>query len=96
MLSIYWPHHVASMPVIAVPPFTIISFELMILFGTFGGVLGLMLHGRLPSFKPPEEYLRRFKRDRIGMVLSCDGGREEVLRAQTLLQEHGADEILYV
>jgi hypothetical protein len=94
MLSIYWIHHVASMPVIAVPPFTIISFEMMILFGAFGGVLGLMFHARLPSFEPPAEYLRRFKQDRIGVVLSCDGG-EEVLRARALLEEYGANEILY-
>ncbi|MGH7906442.1 MAG: quinol:electron acceptor oxidoreductase subunit ActD [Candidatus Binataceae bacterium] len=93
MLSIYWAHPVANMPIIAVPPFTIIGFELMVLFGAAGGVLGLIFHGRMvPTAEPGPRYLDRFKRDRIGLVLNCRSSAD-VLRAEKLLGDLGADEI---
>ncbi|HJU12775.1 MAG TPA: quinol:electron acceptor oxidoreductase subunit ActD [Candidatus Binataceae bacterium] len=94
MLSIYWPHPVAGMPVISIPPFTIISFEMMVLFGVGGGLLGLLFHCGLPSLQSPPEYLQRFQRDRFGIVLNCEGA-EQALRARRLLDQHGAKNIQY-
>jgi hypothetical protein len=94
MLSIYWPHRVAGMPIIAIPPFTIISFEMMVLFGVAGGVVGLLFHCGLPSLEPPPDYLRRFQQDRFGIVLDCDGA-EQIVRGQQLLEKHGAKDIHY-
>lgn len=94
MLSIYWPHHVAGMPIIAIPPFTIISFEMKVLFGIGGGVVGLLLHCRLPTFEAPADYLRRFQEDRFGIVLNCHGP-DQVLSGCRLLGKHGAKDIQY-
>ncbi len=95
MLTIFWWHPVAGMPAIAVPPFTIISFELMVWFGAFVGLAGLMFHARLPKFHAAPAYLDRFQLDRIGLVLGCEG-REHALRARRLLERHEPDDILYV
>lgn len=95
MLSIYWRHPVAGMPVIAIPPFTIIAFEMMVLFGAGAGVIGLFFHCGLPALGSPPEYLDRFKQDRIGIVLECKE-RGHVARAANLLRACDADEIIYV
>jgi Alternative complex III, ActD subunit len=94
MLSVDWPHHVARMPIVAIPPFAIIAFEMMVLGGVAGGVAAVLFHCGLPSFEPSTKELRRFRQDRIGIVLNCDG-YAQVKRAQALLREHGAEEIQY-
>jgi hypothetical protein len=95
MLSIYWRHPVAGMPVIAVPPFAIIAFEMMVLLGAVAGMLGLFFHCRLPNLTPSPEYLDRFKQDRIGIVLECSE-HGQIVRAARTLRSHGASEIVYV
>jgi hypothetical protein len=94
MLSIYWRHPVANMPVIAVPPFTIVGFELMVLLGALFGVAGLFFHCRMPNFRESPPHLRRFKQDRIGIVLDCPAA-SDVRDAELLLRELGAEEIIY-
>ena len=93
MLSIYWPHRVGNMPVIAIPPFTILSFELMVLMAVIAGVCGLMYHAGMPTFDAPPEYMRRFGRDRMGIAMNCEG-EFEFRRAQSILRELGAEDIL--
>jgi hypothetical protein len=95
MLTIYFPHRVASMPFIAIPPFAIISFEMMVLLGVGAGLFGVLFHCRLPDLEAPPDILRRFKQDRFGIVLKCDG-REQVLRARMLLERQGVENIQYV
>jgi hypothetical protein len=95
MLSIYWPHTVANMPVIAIPPFTIIAFEMMVLMAIFGGLFGLMFHGGMPAFSAPAEYMRKFKRNRIGIAMNCHGERQ-FTEAESMLRELGAEDILRV
>lgn len=93
-LSMFWPHPVAGMPIIAVPPFVIISFEMMVLLGVGAGCFGLLFHCGLPGLEPAPEYLDRFKQDQTGIVLICLG-RPQVLWAKRLLEQHGAEEIRY-
>lgn len=93
MLSIYWPHEVGNMPVIAIPPFTILSFELMVLMAAFGGVFGLMYHAGMPNLEDPPEYMRRFRRDRIGIAMNCRG-EPQFRQAESMLRELGAEDIL--
>ena len=44
-----WPLISGGKPMISIPPFTIISFELMILFGSLSAFLGFVLLSRLPD-----------------------------------------------
>lgn len=93
MLTIYYPHVVGNMPLIAVPPFTVVSFELMTLLAVVGGFCGLLLYGNMPRLEPPPEYMKRFKRDRIGIAVNCRG-ELEFRQAETLLRDIGAEDIL--
>ena len=93
MLSIYWPHRVGNMPVIAIPPFTILSFELMVLMAAFGGVFGLLYHAGMPQFEDFPEHMRRFTRDRIGIAMNCFG-EFQFSQAESILRNLGAEDIV--
>ena len=61
-LTIYtvwsWPLITGGKPLVSLPPFTIIAFELTILFGAVLSLLGFMFLSRLPAVKQiitPEE-----------------------------------------
>jgi hypothetical protein len=61
-LTIYtvwsWPIITGGKPLVSVPPFTIIAFELTILFGAVLSLLGFLFLSRLPAVKQivaPEE-----------------------------------------
>jgi hypothetical protein len=92
MLSIYWPHKVANMPVIAVPPFTILSFELMVLMAVIAGVCGLLYHAGMPRFDAPPEYMRSFRRDRIGIAMNCIE-ESQFKQAESILRDLGAEDV---
>ena len=55
-LTIYsatsWPTMVGGKPIVSLPPFLIIAFELTILLGAVGSLLGFLFLSRLPS--PPQ------------------------------------------
>jgi len=61
-LTIYtvnsWPLITGGKPLVSLPPFMIIAFELTILFGAIASLLGFLCLSRLPSLKQtvaPEE-----------------------------------------
>ena len=49
--SIDWPLIIAGKPLVSIPPYTIIAFELMVLFGALGGFLGLLVTSRMPALR---------------------------------------------
>jgi hypothetical protein len=46
---IHWPLISGNKPMISIPPFTIIAFELMVLFGALSAFLGFVLMARMPD-----------------------------------------------
>lgn len=44
-----WPLISGNKPMISIPPFTIIAFELMVLFGSLSAFLGFVLMARMPD-----------------------------------------------
>jgi hypothetical protein len=42
---------VGNKPLVGIPPYTIIAFDLMVLFGGLGGFLGLMVESRMPAIR---------------------------------------------
>ena len=44
-----WPLISGNKPMISIPPFTIIAFELMVLFGALSAFLGFILMARMPD-----------------------------------------------
>jgi len=62
--SVDWPLIIAGKPLVSIPPYTIIAFELMVLFGALGGFLGLLVTSRLPALRTiisPDEFIDNFE-----------------------------------
>jgi molybdopterin-containing oxidoreductase family membrane subunit len=90
-----WVLPVSGKPIVAIPPFTIIGFELTILFTTIFTLLGLFLLGfidslRFPIPKGAKKY-RRFQRDRFGVVVRCDETKLE--KFESIMKKNGAEEV---
>ena len=90
-----WVLPVSGKPIVAIPPFTIIGFELTILFTTIFTLLGLFLLGfidslRFPIPKSAKKY-RRFQRDRFGVVVRCDAVK--LKEFESIMKKNGAEEV---
>lgn len=89
--SLEWNLVVSGKPIISIPPFIIIAYELTILGGALATVLGLLIHGRLPRLRRAAGYDPRFSEDRFGVRIGCP--RERVAAAQEVLRGAGAEEV---
>ena len=90
-LSLEYPHRTAGMPIVSIPPFVIIAFELTILFGALSGLLGFLVHGGFPQFEPEAGYDPRFSADRFGVAVGCASA--DRARVERLLRTAGASEV---
>jgi len=88
-----WNLVAGGKPVVSIPPFIIIMFELMILFGGLSAALSFFLFARLPQVDPIPGWSERFGADRFGIAVKCDGA--DVARIEALLSEAGAEEVAH-
>jgi hypothetical protein len=61
--ALSWPLITGGKPIISIPPFIIIAFELTILFGALASFAGFLIFAGLPSLKrifEPEECMNEF------------------------------------
>jgi hypothetical protein len=89
-----WPVMIGGKPFAAIPTYTIIGFELTILFGALATLLGLLMVGRLPygSFgKNDKGYDKRFSSEEFGLVVGCR--ERDVAEVDALLRAHHAKEV---
>jgi Protein of unknown function (DUF3341) len=89
-----WKIMLGGKPFSSIPPYTIIAFELTILFGALMTGLGLFVVGRLPSFHRHKAYSARFSAEDFGVVVSCK--ERDVSEIDGLLREHHAKEVSLV
>lgn len=89
--SLKWGLITGGKPIISVPPFVIIAFELTILLGGLSTLLALLILGRLPKLRPSPAYDPRFSADRFGIAVRCP--RDKVEAARRCLSEAGAEEV---
>jgi molybdopterin-containing oxidoreductase family membrane subunit len=73
------------------PPYVVIMFELMILFGGIATLIGMVTLGRLPRFSVSPSYDPRFSNDRFGVAVHCTPDRAASVRE--ILSHAGAEEI---
>lgn len=90
-----WVLPVSGKPIVAIPTFTIIGFELTILFTaifTLLGMIGFIIFDtmRHPIPKGAKKYTR-FQRDRFGVVVRCDASQTKEF--EEILKSHGAEEV---
>jgi hypothetical protein len=78
-------------PIISIPAWVIIAFELTILFGALSTILGLFIQMRLPNRNLMQVYDPRFTTDRFGILITPPAGR--VAEVRQIMQESGAAEI---
>jgi molybdopterin-containing oxidoreductase family membrane subunit len=86
-----WQIMIGGKPFSSIPPFTIIAFELTILFGGVLTVLGLFIFGKLPKFKLDPAYSRRFSAEEFGVVVRCR--EQDVTEIDALLRANDATEV---
>jgi len=75
----------------SLPPFFIIAFEMMVLFGGLATVIGLIVLGRLPRFRQSPTFDPRFTNDRFGVAVHC--APERASSVHELLRTAGAEEV---
>jgi len=88
-----WNLIVGGKPVVSWPPFIIIMFELMILFGGLSAALSFFFFARMPQLDPIAGYSERFSADRFGIAVECD--EADSARIEAMMREAGAEEIAH-
>jgi hypothetical protein len=89
--SLEWNLNTGGRPVVSIPPYIVIMFELMILFGGIAGVIGFFLLSRLPAFDSEVGYRTRFGADKFGVVVRCV--ENEVQKFEAVLRDAGAEDV---
>lgn len=90
--SMDWPLVTGGKPIISIPAWVIIAFELTILFGALSTVAGMLIVAKLPNRKPLIVYDPSFSADRFGVQIEAEGAKAD--EARRILTEAGAVEIL--
>jgi hypothetical protein len=89
-----WQIVIGGKPYSSIPPYTIIAFELTILFGGLLTALGLFIQGKLLRFRKHDAYSARFSAEDFGVVVKCQA--RDVPELEALLRAHGATEVTLV
>ena len=78
--SIDWPLVVGGKPMISVPAFVPIIFEMAVLFGALATVIGLFVLSRIPNLKPAVVYDPEFSSGRYGVYVEASGNKLDEAR----------------
>lgn len=89
--ALKWNLITGGKPVVSIPPFVVIAFELTILLGGLCTLLGLFVTARLPRLRGSPRYDPRFTADRFGVEVAC--APAEVPAVQDILRRAGAEEV---
>ena len=89
-----WQIMLGGKPFSSIPPYTVIAFELTILFGGILTVLGLFGIARLYPRKLDDVYSPRFSAEEFGVVVRCL--ERDVVEVEELMRSHGAKEVTLV
>ena len=83
--SMDWPLVVGGKPIVSIPAYIIIAFEMTILFGALGTIIGLFVLSRLPSIKPTVVYDPEFSSGRYGVYV--EGNHQSLEEARQIMNE---------
>ncbi len=86
-----WPLLITGgKPLISIPPFLIIAFELTILLGALGTVSGFLYWSAWGRYRKPVPYDPRFSQGHFGLWIECPS--DETEQVMEFLKEKGAME----
>jgi molybdopterin-containing oxidoreductase family membrane subunit len=89
--SLKWDLVVGGKPIVSIPPYVVIAFELTILLGGLCTLLGLLVTARLPALRLSPRYDPRFTADRFGVEVACPP--DQVRAVEEILRTAGAEEV---
>lgn len=89
--SLDWPLITGGKPIVSLPPFVVIAFEMTILFGALSTVIGLFINARLGPPGRDLAYDPRFSAGMFGVLVDAPSGRDE--EARKILEDAGAEEV---
>ena len=93
-----WVLPVSQKPIVGIPAFTIIAFELMVLLGGIATAVAIVVMGHLELFRhrmpasPTFKRYGRFSNDRFGVVVRCE--ESDAAAVEQLMREHSAEEVV--
>lgn len=85
--SMDWPLVVGGKPIVSIPAYVVIAFELTVLFGALATVIGLFINSRLPNVKPSVVYDPEFSAGRYGVFVEAPNERADEARRILEAQE---------
>lgn len=86
-----WPMITGGKPLISIPPFVVIAFELTILFAAIGGMASFLWMAGVPRLTGSAAPDDRFTNDKTGISVTCRPADADAVRAS--LERHGAEEV---
>ncbi len=89
--SMDWPLVTGGKPILSMPAYVIISFELMVLFGALSTVIGFFVNSRLPFVKPMVVYNPEFSAGKFGVYVTV--AADHLDRARSILKGQDPAEI---
>jgi hypothetical protein len=93
-MSLDWPIVIGGKPFASIPTYTVIAFELTILFGAIFTLLGLLAVGRLPAVRLDPAYSARFSAEDFGVAVEVP--ERDVVEVDGLLRANHAKEVSLV
>ena len=92
--AVLYLHPTGGRPIITIPPFLIITYEMTILFGILATVLGFLISARFPAIRE-RVYVPEAGVDRFAVTVACDN-EERLGRAEAILREAGAEKVRFI
>lgn len=78
-------------PVVSLPPFVVVGFEMTILFGAIATLIGLALSNQFPSYRIKNTYDPRFSNDRFGIAVKIPESDKSIY--EEIFNSTGAEEV---
>lgn len=76
-----WPLVTGGKPIVSIPPYFVIAFEMTILFGVLATVIGVLWNMRIPDIKSHVVYDPKFTAGRFGVYVTAPNDRMGAARA---------------
>lgn len=89
--AVLYLHPTGGRPIITIPPFMIITYEMTILCGILATVLGFLISARFPAIRD-RIYVPETAVDKFAVTVPCDS-EEQFGSAASILKQAGAAEV---
>lgn len=89
--SLAYPMVTQGKPIVSVPPYIVVMFELTVLLTGIFALFSMLIHARRPTLRLSPNYRRRFSVDRWGIFVPVPAHRRG--EAEELVRKTGAVEV---